>query len=507
MATARATSIPAPVGGLNDRDSIADMKPQYALILDNWWPYPSYVGVRKGSTNHVTGFTNPVQTLVEYLPTTGGAKLFAAAGTGIFDVTTAGAVGAAVVTGQTSAQWQHANVTTAGGSFLYLVNGQDRPQLYNGTTWTAIDGASTPSITGVTTTNLVHVCVFKSRLYFVVKNSMQVVFLPVGQVGGAVGTLDMSAIFRDGGSIMACYTWTVDAGAGADDHFVVISTMGEVAIYRGSNPGAGGDFSIVGVFQLGKPLGRRCAEKYGGDLAVNTTEGVFPLGRGLLSASVDRSVALTDKIQNSVSIAANSYGSSFGWQLTLYPDANMMLLNVPNPGGNYQYAQNTITGAWTKFVGWNANVILHASTGLYYADNTRVYKAWVGDLDNTTPIQADCLPAFNYFGNKAFNKYFTMVRPYILTTGSPSVLYGLNTDYLAQDAQGTLNFTPPTGMVWSSMVWGSMVWGGGLRPITGWNTVGAVANSASLRLKVQNNGSEVRFNNVDYLFQSSNSVL
>jgi hypothetical protein len=100
-----------------------------------------------------------------------------------------------------------------------------------------------------------------------------------------------------------------------------------------------------------------------------------------------------------------------------------------------------------------------------------------------------------------------MVRPYILTTGSPSVLYGLNTDYLAQDAQGTMNFTPPTGMVWSSMVWGSMVWGGGLRPITGWNTVGAVANSASLRLKVQNNGSEVRFNNVDYLFQPSNSVL
>ncbi len=77
MATARATSIPAPVGGLNDRDSIADMKPQYALILDNWWPYPSYVGVRKGSSNHVTGFANPVQTLVEYLPTSGGAKLFA----------------------------------------------------------------------------------------------------------------------------------------------------------------------------------------------------------------------------------------------------------------------------------------------------------------------------------------------------------------------------------------------------------------------------------------------
>lgn len=504
---ARATSIPAPVNGLNDRDSVADMKPTYALIMDNWWPYPSYLGVRKGSINHVTGFTNAVQTLVEYLPTSGVSKLFAAAGSSIFDVTTAGTVGAAVVTGQGSAQWQHANVTTAGGSFLYLVNGVDNPQLFNGTTWTHIDHTSTPSITGVTTSNLVHVAVFKSRLYFVVKNSMQIAFLPVGQVGGNANFLDMSTIFRDGGSIMACYTWTVDAGAGADDHFVVITTMGEVAIYRGSNPGSGGDFSIVGVFQLGKPLGRRCGEKYGGDLAINTTEGVFPLGRGLLSASVDRSVALTDKIQNSVSLAANSFSSNFGWQLCLYPDANMMILNVPDSSGSYQFAQNTITGAWTKFVGWRANVFLHASTGLYYADNTKVYKAWTGNLDVSLPIQADCLPAFNYFGNKAFNKYFTMVKPYILTSGNPSILYSLNTDYAPEEPQGALSYTPPTGMVWSSMVWGAMVWGGGLRPLNQWNTVGSVANSAAIRIKVQNNGAEVRFNNVDYFYQPSNSVL
>jgi len=507
MATARATSIPAPVGGLNDRDSIADMPAQYAPILENWWPYPGYLGIRKGSANHVTGFTNAVQTLVEYLPTSGVSKLFAAAGGSIFDVTTAGTVGAAVVTGQTSAQWQDANVTTAGGSFLYLVNGADKPQLFNGTTWTAIDGASSPSITGVTTTSLVHVCVFKSRLYFVVRNSMTVAFLPVGQVGGAAGTLDLSSVFRNGGSIQACYTWTVDAGAGADDHFVVLSTNGEVAVYRGSNPGSGGDFSIIGVFQLGRPLGRRCAAKYGGDLAVNTTEGVFPLGRGLLSASVDRRVALTDKIQNSVSIAANSFSSAFGWQLCLFPEENMMLLNVPATGGAYQFAQNTITGAWTKFTGWNANVLLRASTGLYYADNTKVYKAWVSNVDVSAPIQADCLPAFNYFGNKAFNKYFTMVRPYILTSGNPTASYGLNTNYLAQDPQGTLSFVAPTGMVWGTMTWGTMVWGGGLRSTTGWNTVGAVANSAALRLKVQNNGAEVRFTNVDYVYQPANSVL
>lgn len=507
----KATSVPAPVGGLNDRDSIADMPPTDAVVLTNWWPYPSYVGIRKGRTEHVTGFPAAVQTLVEYLPTTGIAELFAAAGGSIYDVTTAGALGAAVVTGQTSAQWQNANITTPGGSFLYLVNGVDKPLLYNGTTWTPIDGVSTPAITGLpagfTTNDIVHVVTYKNRLWFTLRNSMELVYLPTQSIGGAASTLDLGAVFRLGGAINAAYTWTVDAGDGSDDHLVVISTNGEVAVYRGSDPSAT-DFGLVGVFVLGRPLGRRCATKFGGDLAVNTVEGLFPLGRGLLSASVDRRVALTDKIQNSMSQAAVSYEDNFGWQVCLYPDQNMLILNVPRiNGGNFQYAQNIITGAWCQFEGWNANVWLNAQTGLYYADDTAVYRAWNTELDITSPIGADVLPAFSYFGTKAFNKYFTMVRPYILTSGVPNVLYSLNTDYLSQAPTGTLNYTPPTGMVWGTMVWGTMVWGGGLTSLTAWNTVGAVANSAAVRLRVLNNGSEVRFTNNDYLFQPSRSVL
>ncbi len=504
--TFRATSIPAPIGGLNDRDSIADMPPTDAVVLENWWPYPSYVGVRKGSSLHVSGFTSPVETLVEYFPTSGSRRMFAAAGSGIFDVTSAGTVGAPVVSGQSSARWQDINITTPGGSFLYLVNGVDRPQLFNGTTWTAIDGASTPAMTGATTTRLVHATVFKNRIFFALTNSLEIAYLPTLSVGGTLSFLDLGSVFRLGGSIQAVYTWTIDAGNGSDDHLVVISTMGEIAVYRGSDPSSATDWGIVGVFLMGNPIGRRCGIKYGGDLAINTTEGVFPLGRGLLSASVDRRVAISDKIQNSVSNDANSFGSNFGWQLCFYPDANMLILNVPGQT-TYQYAQNTITQAWTKFTGWDANVWLNTFDALYYGGDTAIYRAWTGNLDVTAPIQADCLPAFNYFGNKAFNKYFTMVRPYILTSGAPSILYSLNTDYLPQDAQGTLNFTAPTGMVWGTMVWGGMTWGGGLTSATGWNTVGAVANSAALRLKVQNNGAEVRFNNCDYVYQPSGSVL
>jgi hypothetical protein len=353
---------------------------------------------------------------------------------------------------------------------------------------------------------LVHVTVFKNRLYFAVKNTMKVAYLPALSIGDAASFLDLGSVFRLGGSINALYTWTLDAGNGADDHLVVISTNGEVAVYQGTDPSVAANWALVGVFVLGRPLGRRCAVKYGGDLAVNTTEGVYPLGKALLSASVDRRVALTDKIQNSVSVEAQSYSNSFGWQLCLFPDANMLILNVPSIS-TFQYAQNTITGAWSQFTGWAANVWLRASSGLYFGDSTTVKKAWTGNLDVTVPIQGDIAPAFSYFGNKAYNKFFTMVSPYLQTSGNPSVLYSLNTDFSLQEPNGTLSFTPPTGMVWGSMVWGSMVWGGGITPIKSWNTVGAVANSAAIRLRIMNNGSEVRFTNCDYFYKNSNGVL
>lgn len=502
------TSIPAPVKGLNDRDSIADMDPTYALVMENWWPYPSYVGVRKGSQNHVTDIPATVETLIEYLPTSGASTLFAIAGTSIYNVTTAGAVGAPVHTGLSNARFESAQITTPGGSYLYIVNGFDLAHLWNGTTWQAITNTGSPSITGVATSLFCHVQLFKNRLFFTEKNSMRVWYLPVNSVGGSASQLDLGSVFRLGGSIQACYTWTIDAGSGSDDHLVIISTNGEVAVYSGTDPSSATDWRLVGVFTLGRPLGRRCGIKFGGDLAINCMEGVFPLGKGLLSASVDRRVSLTDSIQNSVREYATQLSNEFGWQLCLFPDANMLILNVPRTtGGSFQYAQNTLTGAWCTFEGWQAECWLNAATGLYYGDGNSVKKAWVGNFDVGLSITASLCPAFGTFGSKSLNKYFTMVRPYLTVSGTPSFLYGLSTDYEVASVNGTLSYSPPTGMVWGSMTWGTMVWGSSLRNIRQWKSVGKVCNSAAIYLKTQNNGGEVRLSSIDYVFQKSTGVL
>ncbi len=498
---AGSTSLPAPVGGLNDRDSLASMAATDAVVLENWWVQPSKVSIRQGSNSWVTGFTVPPKSLVEYSPPSGNYKLFAASNGNIYDVTNAGVLGTPVVTGQTNDAWQDVASSTPGGNFLALFNGTDKPLLYDGTTWKSIDSASTPALTGVTSSLLVSGCIFKNRLWMIERDSLRAWYLPVLSIGGACLSIDFGQIFQRGGYLMAMYTWTLDAGAGSDDHAVFISSEGEVAVYAGTDPSSPSTWYLVGVFYLGRPVGRRCGIKYGGDLLILCEEGVFPLGKGLLSSSIDRRVAVTDKIQNSISAGINSYRANFGWELCLYPEGYGLILNVPaGNGANFQYVQNTLTGAWTKFTGWNATCWRNSFRGLFFADATTIKKAWNGYVDDTNMIVADALQAFQYFGSRAQNKFFTMVRPYIQTSGTPSILYGLNGDFNPQPAKGAFSYTPASGMVWGNMTWGTMVWGGSVQQLASWHTVAGVYRAAALRLKIQNNGADVQWSATDFIY-------
>lgn len=502
MPQTRATTIPAPVGGLNDRDSVADMKETDAVILTNWWPGPSHVSVRKGSITHCDGLPGPVETIFEYCPPSGVIELFAAADGDIYDVTTPGTVGAPVVAGQSSDRYQIMAATTAGGSFLYAFNGADKPLLYDGSTWTPIDGSSVPAITGITdTATIIDGVVFKGRAYLIQKNSMNLWYLPPASIGGEATEIDMGQIFQRGGYIVTAKSWTIDSGSGQDDHLVVISSNGEVAVFGGYDPSDPTAWALIGNFYLGRPIGQRCAIKFGGDLLIICEDGVFPLGRGLLSSTVDREVALTDKIQNRIRMDANTYKYTFGWELCLASDHSALILNVPQQNGNKQYVQNTLTGAWGEFVGWDANCWLYSEIGLYFGtDDGRVVEAWVVNSDDGQGILADCLQAFNDFGSAAQNKYFTLIRPYLATGGVPSILYALNGDYMGTDPEGVLATRPPTGMIWGSMTWGSMVWGGSLQQVQDMLTVGGIYKAAGLRLKVLNNQSAVQWSATDFVY-------
>ena len=92
--TSQSRSMPAPLMGLNSRDSLANMKEGYALTLENWYPRTSYLELRGGCANHLTGITGVPKTLAVYNRLNGTNAMYAVTDAGVFDATNAGTVGA-----------------------------------------------------------------------------------------------------------------------------------------------------------------------------------------------------------------------------------------------------------------------------------------------------------------------------------------------------------------------------------------------------------------------------
>ena len=130
---ASTTSMAAPIGGWNARDSIAEMSPLDAVTLTNMFPTPSDVQLRYGYSQYSTGITGQVYSLMNYsAPTT--EQLFAVANGVIYDSTNSGAA-TSVFTGLTNSKFQHINISNTGGHFLVACNGADPTMIYDGSAW------------------------------------------------------------------------------------------------------------------------------------------------------------------------------------------------------------------------------------------------------------------------------------------------------------------------------------------------------------------------------------
>ena len=139
--TATTASIPSPIGGWNARDSLANMAPTDAVQLVNWYPTPTDVSLRKGYAKASTGITGKVNSLMNYAVVTGGYKLFAAAGTSIYDASADPAT--VVYTGITVDKLQHVSISNTAGNFLVACNGTDATMVYDGTRWFSIATTTT----------------------------------------------------------------------------------------------------------------------------------------------------------------------------------------------------------------------------------------------------------------------------------------------------------------------------------------------------------------------------
>lgn len=482
------TTLPAPIGGWNARDSLAEMPATDAIALTNLFPKTSTIDVRGGSLGPRIVGSYP-STLAVYNALDGGVRLFAFGGGAPWEIVDyADDDGIAeVVLDSAGASYQLASnrfIWTMFGDgtqqYLIAVNGMDNPLYYWGQTFgglpqfTVIDGSTSPALSGVTLSDINYVNVYKGRLFFLFRDSLAFGYLSAGAAGGAIATFPLDAEAKRGGRLVAMASWTRDAGDGQDDVAVFLTSEGEAIIYQGNDPSNAVNWGKVGTFFIGRPLGNRCVMQYGGDLLVLTENGIFPLSSALQTAQISNQYAISFKIEKAFTDAARAYGQNAGWRLIHYPAQNALIVNVPiqEDVEHEQYVMNTITKAWCKFTNWNAADWAVANGKLYFSMQWDVagyaLQAWVGShdhasyayyLETTSKLRSlayDGRQAFSYLGSPE-QKRVTALRPVLDVPGDLTYHFGVDVEFQQTDTEGSITYRSFQA-VWDAGVWDRDVW-------------------------------------------------
>lgn len=510
-AVARTTTMPAPVGGWNARDALSAMDPLDAVRMDNWFPGTSDAYLRPGRDVWAYGLPGQVETLMNYNSPT-AEKLFAASVTAIYDVSASGAVGAADVSALANARWQYTNMQSSGGVYaLMAVNGADKLMGYDGSAWWQ-DGDGLHDITGVDTADIIHCNVHKFRFWMVENNTLDAWYLATGAISGAATKFSLAGTARSGGYLMAMGTWTIDAGYGVDDNAVFLTSKGEVIVYSGTDPANAATWQLIGVWQLGSPIGRRCFVKWAGDILVLCHDGLVPLAQALQSSRLDPRVALSDKIQSALSSAISTYENNYGWEIQPFPRENAVIVNVPVAEGSdqEQYIMNSITKSWCRFTGWDANCFELYNDYLYQGGNGTVYQSWQGLGDEyrsgsstlTADIRGNLQQAFSYLKGPTQVKRFTLMRPtFQATATNPPVLAGLNVDYSLTSPVSTLSGAVSGSSAWDTSAWDVTPWASSYNIVRGWQGAQGLGYCCAPHYVVNTQGVGIRLMSTDIVYE------
>lgn len=517
--TAQGSSFPAPVGGWDAMNPLANMPPQNAVQLVNFFPQPGYVELRRGHLVHCdTGTGLPVESVMGYQGTgTSSQVLFAASDGDIFDVTTSPAV-ITTKTGLSTSRIQHTMFSSGGGNVLWCCTGGDVPFYYNGTAWvnTAITG-----ITSGTPSDIIQVIPYRSRLWGVLKDTTIAVYLGVQAITGAAAQFDVGPVFPRGGYLQAIQTWGTDVNNGPNEFIAFISSYGDVAMYLITDPTTAAGIQYMGTSQIGSPIGRRCGCRVGSDSALITIDGVIPLSKIInYDRAAIQNQALTANIRTAMTEAAQRQSEFFGWQLVSYARNTMAILNVPVATNEVQdqFVMNTVTGAWCRFTGQNANCWEVFDNFAYFGGNDGVVRlADVASGDQDQTLEADMQTAFNYYGLRGMLKQWQFIRPLItINTAFPTTPFiGINVDFATNAVLSPIQFNPSAPVaIWNNpaTLWDSAQWPGDVQS-SDWASINGLGYCASVRMTVSipwevnlETPRTLRFNSFDVTFEGGGFI-
>ncbi len=475
-------TVPPPTGGWNARDLPSQMAPTDAVELINMIPRRGFVEMRGGYESFVTGVgAGDVQLVVEY-DSASTQQLLAASPTNLYNVTSGTAV--SIGSGFTNGRWD----TDTFDGVMAFVNGADTPQQWNGTT------LSNLTVTGPTATNIIGVHVFKGRSYFWEDDSQSFWYSATGALGGATTEFQLGEIASKGGRLMRMMSWTVDGGSGPDDYAVFIMQSGEVIVYQGDDPGGSASWALVGIYNTGKPVNDRAMSKFGGEIMMISQNDIIFMPSSFQQVSPPQT-----KIQQAIADAVSDFGMNDGWEIFVYPNARLIMINIPtaqNPDAYDQYVMDLNTLAACRFtdlpaVTWG----LYQGNAYFGGTNGTVWRYNSVNADNGTDINVTARNGWSDL-RIAENKQITSVRPVFKVSGSLSSSVAVGYDF--EDADTSIpSSTSSGGSPWGSP-WGS-AWGASQNVDKQWRMVSGFGSHVSMVVRFARQGDRPQWVRNDWL--------
>lgn len=364
-------------------------------------------------------------------------------------------------------------------------------------------------ITGYPGAGFSHVWSYKGHLYFVDALTQNVYYLGLAAIGGAATLYPLGPLFKKGGYVLCGSTWAIDSTSGIYEACVFISSEGEVLMFNGDNPGAT-NWQQLGLYQISKPLSRRSLMRAGGDLLIMTEDGIVPMSKvETLDQVALENVAVSRPIAPAWRDAVIARQSLPGWQITIWSIESMAIVNLPkqNASDYTQFIVNARTGAWSKYLGWDANCFCVFNGLLYYGDsNGVVWQAESGgadaDLNNYT---VTIMMAYSDLGVGMAGKQIKMVRPYVQANIPVSAQITINVEFDLTLPAAPAPSVGSVGALWDSAMWDAAVWGGGLINQNAWQDAQGFGSAIALVWQVTvNTGTttpDIRIAAYDLLFE------
>jgi hypothetical protein len=529
------------------------MDPTYATVLRNFWAQPYGLEVRKGTVRHATGLPAAVESLFNHISAISAnvRKYYCFSGTSMYDVTDPGnQVRTSVLTGLSNARWENVAISTGSGYNTILTNGLDNPiRVHDNATITRLVAAPDPAVPGTDEISGVDpkkwTCgtLHQKRLWFVQKESTKAWYLDPDALSGFAYGFDFGAVFTMGGRLLCLASWTLDSGTGPDDKLVAISTLGEIAIYSGTDPSSISTWALQGVFYTGDPLSPRCVVKVAGDLLILTQFGLLSMNAAMATSDTAQSQGsqyLSEKIQYLLSSLAAKLPNTFGWDLVNWPSNNMILINVPLYAGmgmetaayaeghfqmsksaatgteSGQLVQSTITKGWAQWDNIDAMCWMAFSETMMCGDASGNVWRYEGSTDgaiqvdasNTEsglPINAECQTSFNFLGNLSSVKHAKMVRPTFVNVSRVPYAIKVNPDFDYVPATAPGATAASVESLWGSAQWNQAKWKGSMQTQKLWTAVSGIGAAFAVRMAL-NTAEPVLWAAYDLMYEDGRNI-